>query len=150
MSFFLRAYREADWPALLDLWIESWSFTRPDIDFAARGPWLQGLFARAAQEGGRIVVAQDEQGPIGFVLFVPARQWLEQIVVRPRAFGSGAARALLRQAKRSCPKGLGLDVNADNPRALALYRSEGFAQTGEGRNPLSGLPIVILRWTPAG
>ncbi len=148
MSFWLRRHEQRDWPALLTLWIESWTATRPDIDFSVRAPWLAELFARSAKEGAQIFVAEDEQGLLGFALFDPARKWLEQIAVAPRALGSGAAQALIGQAKRACPDGFGLDVNADNFRALAFYRSEGFVQTGEGENPLSGLPIVILHWTP--
>ena len=148
MSFALRRYRENDWPEALALWIESWTFSRPEIDFSARAPWLAALFARSLAEGARLVVAEDASGLLGFVVFDPARKWLDQIVVRPGAFGSGAARALLAYAKSLCPEGLGLDVNADNFRALGFYAREGFVRTGEGVNPLSDLPIVVLRWTP--
>jgi len=148
MSFWLRPYKDADWPELLALWIESWTVTRPDIDFSARAPWLAELFQRSGDEGSMIVVAEDEKGLLGFVLFNRAQKWLEQIAVSPRAFGSGAAQALICEAKSACPDGFGLDVNADNERALSFYRSEGFVRTGEGKNPLSGLPIVALRWAP--
>jgi putative acetyltransferase len=149
MSFALRRYRENDWPALLALWIESWTEARPDIDFSTRAPWLAELFASSLGAGAMIFVAEDEKGLAGFVLFDPERKWLEQIAVASRAQGSGAARALIGCAKAACPKGFGLDVNADNFRALAFYRREGFVRTGEGENPLSGLPKVILNWTPA-
>jgi putative acetyltransferase len=144
----LRPYREIDWPAILALWVATWSLARPEIDFSARAPWLAELFAHALARGARIVVAEEASGPAGFVLYEPARGWLEQIAVHPRALGSGAARALIREAKAQCPQGVGLDVNADNVRALAFYRSEGFQCVGEGHNPLSGLPTVTLRWTP--
>ena len=148
MSFLLRPYEDADWPALLALWIESWTVTRPDIDFSARAPWLAELFKRSRADGDQIVVAEDESGLLGFVLFSPAKKWLEQIAVSPRAFGSGVAQALIGKAKSACPDGFGLDVNADNERALGFYRGEGFLRAGEGKNPLSGLPIVTLRWGP--
>ena len=148
MSFLLRPYEDADGPALLALWIESWTATRPDIDFSARAPWLAELFVSSLAAGARIVVAEDAQGIVGFVLFDPTRKWLEQIAVASRGKGSGAAQALIGQAKSACPDGFGLDVNADNERALGFYRGEGFVRTGEGKNPLSGLPIVALRWTP--
>ena len=148
MKIVLRPYEDSDWPAVLALWIESWTATRSDIDFAARAPWLAELFAKSQAEGAQIIVASNKKGVLGFVLFDLTKKWLEQIAVAPRAFGSGAAQALLGSAKAACPEGLGLDVNADNFRALAFYRCEGFIQTSEGRNPLSGLPIVALRWTP--
>jgi putative acetyltransferase len=148
MTAALRAYRESDWPQVLALWVETWSLARPEIDFVARAPWLADLFARSLAQGAQVEVAEDAEGLLGFVLFAPARAWLEQIAVHPRALGSGVARQLIQRAKNACPAGLGLDVNADNARALAFYRREGFARVGEGRNPLSGLPILSLRWTP--
>jgi putative acetyltransferase len=148
MKVSLRPYRDEDWPDVLALWIETWTLARPDIDFAARAPWLANLFAVSAARGADIVVAEDSEGPIGFVLYDPARGWLEQIAVHPRALGTGAAQKLILHAKRACPEGIGLDVNADNFRALAFYHGEGFVQTGEGKNPRSGLPIKTLRWTP--
>ncbi len=62
MSFVLRPYEDADWPALLALWIESWTATRPGIDFSARAPWLAELFQRSGNEGAQIVVAEDQRG----------------------------------------------------------------------------------------
>jgi putative acetyltransferase len=150
MSFWLRPYADADWPALRALWIESWTVTRPEIDFSARAPWLAELFKTSRADGAQIVVAEDEKGLLGFVLFNRAKKWLEQIAVSPRAFSSGAAQALIGEAKIACPDGFGLDVNADNKRALAFYRGEGFFRTGEGKNPLSGLPVIALRWAPEG
>ncbi|MDI9848609.1 GNAT family N-acetyltransferase [Rhodoblastus sp. 17X3] len=148
MTVSLRPYRDKDWPAVLALWIETWTLARPEIDFAARAPWLGTLFADSAARGAHIVVAEDGEGLIGFVLYEPARSWLEQIAVHPRALGTGAAQKLIRHAKQACPEGFGLDVNADNSRALAFYHGEGFELVGAGTNPLSGLPVLSLRWTP--
>lgn len=148
MKFSLRPYREADWPELSALWIETWSRARPEIDFAARAPWLADLFDQSLGKGARIVVAEGKKGLLGFVLFDPDAQWLEQIAVHPRAFGSGAAQALIQHAKESCPEGIGLEVNADNLRALAFYHCEGFERVGAGRKSMAGLPTLALRWTP--
>jgi putative acetyltransferase len=144
----LRLYSESDWPELLALWIATWTQARPEIDFSARAAWLGNLFASSLGEGADIVIAEDEAGLLGFVLFDPNRRWLEQIAVHPRALGGGAARALIARAKALCPDGIGLSVNADNSRALAFYHAEGFVRESEGFNPLSGLPIYSLRWTP--
>jgi putative acetyltransferase len=142
----LRPFRDADWPELLALWIAAWSFARTDIDFRARAPWLADLFARSAEAGAEITVAEDAAGLAGFVLFDANRRWLEQIAVHPRAQGAGVARALISRAKTVCENGLALSVNADNFRALAFYAREGFVPEAEGVNPLSGLPILQLRW----
>jgi ribosomal protein S18 acetylase RimI-like enzyme len=148
MSVALRPYEEKDWPALLALWVETWSLSRPEIDFAERADWLAELIEQSLEEGARLVVAEDSLGLSGFVLYVPARGWLEQIAVAPRALGSGAAQVLIAEARQACRAGLGLEVNADNLRALAFYRAEGFLPVAEGRNPLSGLPTLTLAWEP--
>ncbi len=129
-------------------WVESWRLAMPHIDFAARVPWLIATIEEQCAAGARALVAEDAQGVLGFVLFDPRRAWLEQIAVAPRGLGGGASRALLGAAKQACPNGFGLDVNADNSRALTFYRREGLVKTGEGVNPRSGLPTVAMRWTP--
>ena len=60
--------------------------------------------------------------------------WLEDLYVRDEARGSGVGRLLTeevlrRAAERGCAR-VELDVNTENPPALALYRSLGF-QTGK-------------------
>ena len=60
--------------------------------------------------------------------------WLEDLYVRDEARGGGVGRALVeevlrRAAERGCAR-VELDVNTDNPPALALYRSLGF-ETGK-------------------
>nr|WP_246664589.1 GNAT family N-acetyltransferase [Rhodoblastus acidophilus] len=131
------------------VWVAAWTKARSDIDFSARAKWLEDVFARSADEGAQVVVAEDE-GIVGFVLFDPVRRWLEQIAVAPLAQGRGVARALMAQVKAACPEGLALAVNVDNLRALAFYASEGFVRDANGVNPLSGLPTCELRWTPEG
>lgn len=56
--------------------------------------------------------------------------WLEDLYIRPEARGSGLGRALTqavidRARERGCRR-VELDVNSENPAALALYRSLGF------------------------
>jgi ribosomal protein S18 acetylase RimI-like enzyme len=60
--------------------------------------------------------------------------WLEDLYVRDEARGSGVGRALTeavleRARARGCAR-VELDVNTENPAALALYRSLGF-ETGK-------------------
>ena len=70
--------------------------------------------------------------------------WLEDLYVRDEARGSGLGRALTeavltRAAERGCRR-VELDVNTENPAALALYRSLGF-DTGK----LGGQDLFMRR-----
>lgn len=137
-------------PEVVDLWVASWAKARPDIDFEARRPWLVDRLAEHGANGVRIRVAFSETGDaMGFVTLDPATGWLDQIAVHPDVWGAGIAEALLDEARRLAPGRIGLDVNADNDRAVAFYRRQGFVTVGEGENPRSGLPTLILEWRPA-
>lgn len=62
--------------------------------------------------------------------------WLEDLFVDEAARGSGLGRALVeatleRARERGCRR-VELDVNSENPPALALYRSLGFATGKDG------------------
>jgi ribosomal protein S18 acetylase RimI-like enzyme len=66
--------------------------------------------------------------------------WLEDLFVEEHARRSGLGRALVRAAldrarERGCRR-VELDVNTENPPALALYRSLGFQTGKEGGQDL--------------
>lgn len=144
------AYVPAHGAEVIDLWVASWARTMPEIDFEARRPWIADRLAEAGEKGVAVRVAFSEVGDaMGFVMIDPATGWLDQIAVHPAFWGAGVAEALIDAARRISPTRIGLDVNADNPRAVAFYRRQGFAVTGEGRNPRSGLPTLVLEWRPA-
>lgn len=143
-------YDPAHLPEIVDLWVASWAKTMPEIDFEARRPWLIGRIGEALAAGTAVRVAFVATGEIaGFVLIDPATGWLDQIAVHPDWWGVGIAEALLDAARRVSPERIGLDVNADNPRAVAFYEKQGFARVGEGKNPRSGLPTLVLEWRPS-
>jgi putative acetyltransferase len=82
----------------------------------------------------------------GFVMIDTATGYLDQIAVRPDLWGAGLAEALIGEARRLSPDKVVLDVNADNPRAVAFYRRLGFREIGQGVNPRSGLATLKLEW----
>jgi putative acetyltransferase len=146
-SITIRQANASDHPALLDLWVASWSATYPEINFDARRQWFLAHLAALANSGSLTLVAiTGLNAPAGFVLFDPSSGWLDQLAVGPDGFGTGIARQLLDAAKRLTRGQLALDVNADNKRALAFYAREGFRQTGEGINPNSGAPTIAMAW----
>jgi len=85
---------------------------------------------------------------IGFVTVDPKTLYLDQLVVAPESWGAGVGEVLIVEAKRISPRGLDLDVNTDNARAIAFYGKHGFAITGAGKNPISGKPIHRMSWRP--
>ena len=138
-------------PEIADLWVASWLKTLPEIDFEARRPWLVDHLQAARRAGAVIRVAVVMTGDVvGFVLIDPATGYLDQIAVHPAQWGAGIAEALIAEAQRLSPEKIVLDVNADNPRAVAFYARQGFREIGRGMNPRSGLPTLKLEWRAAG
>ncbi len=133
-------------PVLADLWVEAWAAAYPAIDFAARRGWLLDRLARMEAEGTRILVAEVGGSPAGFVTVGP-EGWIDQMLVGLGQQGRGVAAALMAAAKEASPSGLDLDVNADNGRAIAFYRREGFVTTGHRLNE-QGRPIDLMAWRP--
>ncbi len=147
----LRALEPSDVDGLADLWVASWKTTGLGIDFDARRDWLVGRLGELAKEGAAILVGVDAQGrPAGFVTIDPTNGYVDQLCVAPNDFGGGLARALLDEAKRRAPGVVDLNVNVDNPRACRFYEREGFLAVGVGTSPLSGLPMLHLRWRAGG
>jgi putative acetyltransferase len=131
---------------LADLWVEAWTVAYPAIDFAARRGWLLDRLNRMEAEGTRILVAEVEGAPAGFVTVGP-EGWIDQMLVGLGHQGRGVAAALMAAAKTASPTGLTLDVNADNGRAIAFYRRQGFVTTGHRLNA-QGRPVDLMAWQP--
>jgi len=135
---------------LIELWLAAWAATYPQIDFETRRDWFSEHLALLEAQGCTILAARDEPGKLaGFVIFNRVSGWLDQLAVRPDAFGAGIARQLMSEAKGLSPGFLQLDVNADNARAVAFYEREGFRRAGQGVNPNSGAPTLSMEWRQA-
>ncbi|HXW40009.1 MAG TPA: GNAT family N-acetyltransferase [Xanthobacteraceae bacterium] len=144
----LRAYSAADEDACIALWLKSWQAAYPDIDFAARLEWWRQRWREQLVPAATIVVAEADGAASGFVTVDPGSGYVDQLVVAPQRWRSGVGTALIEQAKRIAPRGLTLDVNIDNARAIGFYRRCGFAITGAGQNPISGRPVHRMSWRP--
>ena len=135
---------------MLDLWVESWTATMPDIDFTARREWFAAHLDMLRATGARVIGACDPDDALfGFVAIDPSTRVLDQLVVARRAFGKGVAALLIAEARRLCPDRIALSVNAANARARRFYAREGFVVTGESVNARSGLPTLIMEWRAA-
>jgi putative acetyltransferase len=143
----LRPYRDGDLEPALDLWRRAWDAAMPEIDFSARMDWWRDRWTKKVVPGNRIVVAEADGSLAGFVV-IDDRGYLDQIVAAPGSWGDGTAKLLLDEAKRLSPRGISLDVNQNNLRAVRFYEREGFVRAGEGKNSLSGKPTFRYEWTP--
>lgn len=143
----LRAYREADEDAAIELWRRTWQQAYPSIDFAARVAWWRERWRNELVPNAAIVVAEQRGALIGFVT-IDGKGYLDQLVVAPEQWGSSLATALVDEAKRLSPDGVSLLVNKDNVRAIRFYERNGFMHAGEDINPTSGRPVLRMAWKP--
>jgi putative acetyltransferase len=147
-GFTLRAYAARDEDASVALWLRTWQAAYPELNFAERLDWWRERWRTELLATADVVVAETGDAMIGFVTVDPSTLYLDQIVVAPEFWGSGVGAALLEEAKRLSPRGLDLDVNTDNARAIRFYAKCGFVITGAGKNPISGKPVHRMSWRP--
>lgn len=148
LRFRIVAFVSANLSEATDLWVEAWARTMPDLDFQARRAWFVAHIAQMRDRGAEFICAfdADDGHMAGFITHEKPGQ-IDQFAVAARDWGSGAAAALLDEAKRLSAGGsLMLDVNQDNPRAVRFYEREGFNRVGEGRNQSSGLATWRYEW----
>ncbi len=144
----LRRYRQSDEDAAVTLWLRSWQAAYPQLDFIARLDWWRQRWRDELLRTADVVIAEDAGIMIGFVTIDPQTLYLDQIVVAPEHWRSGIGAVLLEEARRISPRGLDLDVNVDNARAIAFYKKHGFTIAGPGKNPISGKPVHRMSWRP--
>jgi putative acetyltransferase len=143
----LRPYRDADEDAAIALWQRTWQLAYPSIDFAARVVWWRTRWRDQLVPFARIMVAERGGDLLGFVT-IDDVGYLDQLVVGPEAWGSAVGTALIKEAKRLSPQRIELLVNDDNARAIGFYRKHGFRDAGTDINPVSGRPVLRMRWEP--
>lgn len=140
-----------NWRSVVDLWVEAWAKTMPQIDFEARRDWLISQRSAYARDGTRVRVALDRmsEGVQGAITLRPRDGYIDQLVVASQNWGGGVAQALIGDAMRLSPRMLYLFVNQANARAVAFYEKVGFQRMTESVNADSGLPTWRYQWAPA-
>jgi len=136
----LRPGTAEDHTALLDLWLRSVRATHTfltEADIRALHPLvrdhaLPALELWALEEDGRL---------IGWMGLDGAK--LEALFIDPDHAGKGHGRRLVGHA-RALKGPLTLDVNEQNPRAVAFYRRLGFRVTGRSDLDGQGRPFPLL------
>lgn len=144
MNAHIRPGTTADHPALLAIWLEAVRATHTFLNEAD----VQGLLPVVRDEAlphlALWVLCDDQGAPAGFMGLAGAS--VEALFIAPRWFRRGGGRQLLAHA-RGLHGALSVDVNEQNPEALAFYRANGFQIVG--RSPLDGggrpFPLIHLR-----
>ena len=150
MILAIHAPSEADFPDMLRLWERSVRATHHFLnedDIAAIRPEVAAAFAAAASLGLALRVTRDADGRAsGFAGSLDGK--LEMLFIDPDHAGRGLGRALLERAVAECGV-RAVDVNEDNPAALAFYRRMGFEPTGRSARDGAGRPFPLRHLTLA-
>ncbi|WP_392567068.1 GNAT family N-acetyltransferase [Utexia brackfieldae] len=137
----IRPFQPQDTDELMQVWHRSVKAThhflsQQDIDFyfaEIRDKYLSAM---------DIYVAVDSAKQIsGFIGWTP--QHIEMLFVDSRCFRQGIGKQLLEFALSQHPK-LSIDVNEQNPSALAFYLAQGFVVKGRNELDSCGHPFPII------
>lgn len=136
----IRRAREEDHPVLLAIWLRAVRATHAFLAEAdiqelhplVRDHALPALELWALEEGGAILGWMGLDGPK-----------LEALFIDPEHAGKGHGRRLVEHA-RALKGPLTLDVNEQNPGAVAFYRRLGFKITGRSDLDGQGRPFPLL------
>ena len=134
----IRDAAEADLPALRDIFNDAVLNTTAIwmdnvVDLANRQAW----FAARAQQGYPILVAENADGEVvGYASFGDWRPFdgfchtvEHSVYIRADQRGKGIGKQLITHAK-TFGSPLTVDVNEQNPQALAFYKRQGFRIVG--------------------
>lgn len=137
----VRAVTEDDFRAVCGLLAE---LGRPSVGDATHEACRAGFLADLADDAADHLLAVDDRGePIGFLSLHYRRRlnhaseeaWIPDLIVRERARGTGAGRALLAEAerrarRRGCHR-LALESGYARTRAHGVYVAAGMADAGK-------------------
>ncbi|MGA7436553.1 MAG: acetyltransferase [Luteibacter sp.] len=130
-----------DREALLSLWLRSVRATHTflsETDIVALIP--------AVRDGALVmlevwVLADHDDRPLGFMGLDGAK--LEALFIDPAHTGNGGGTKLVAHA-RQLKGALTVDVNEQNPDALAFYVAQGFRATGRSETDGEGRPFPLI------
>lgn len=140
----IRAATLADLDAVMEIEnetfpVDAWSRAAMSEEFSSPHGWY--------------IVDVEESQIVGYAgLRAPTRAVdadVQTIAVREGFRGTGRGRALLRamiaEARARGAREVFLDVRDDNPAAIGLYESEGFAQIGTRPHYYPGADAVVMK-----
>lgn len=129
-----------DYTALVGIWERSVRATHDFLDEAAISEIKSALVPGYFPNVGLYAVTSDNDSPAGFIGLCADR--IEMLFVDSDVRGRGYGSALIEFARE-----LGVtkvDVNEQNPQALAFYQAKGFRIIGRDETDEAGRPYPIL------
>ncbi|MBN9221615.1 MAG: GNAT family N-acetyltransferase [Mesorhizobium sp.] len=162
---FVRTAGDRDLAAIRALLVETWHATYDAIYGAERvtaitDEWhsIASLKARLTKPNSEFLVADDGKriGGVAFAESVDDGRTiaLKQLYVLPDLQGRGIGGMLLDEVIESFPeaRGIRLEVEAQNTRAVAFYEANGFVRSGDAGEHAgaSGEPTLVYRRALAG
>jgi len=142
----IRPARPDDADHLLDMWLASVRATHTfltEADVQALLPVVRDEALPALE----VWVLVDGGVPIGFAGLDGAA--LEALFLHPEHVGRGGGRLLVEHA-RALKGPLTVDVNEQNPKALAFYEALGFEVVGRSDTDSRGRPFPLLHLRESG
>lgn len=137
----VRAATPADHPELVRIWRRAVEATHAFLT-SADVDEIEHEVRTAALPALAVTVAQREDGtPVGWIGVHGDR--VEALFVDPSAHRLGVGSALLATATDGLAQ-VELDVNEQNPSALAFYERHGFVRTGRSDRDGQGRPFPLL------
>jgi GNAT superfamily N-acetyltransferase len=158
----LRAAQPSDIPALLEITVQGFDTYREFAPPGWRMPGFGSLGDRVLDEEAWWWVAEEDEGPVGHALMIPAARSREpvddprlghvvQLFVRPSHWGRGVATALhaamVEEAPRRGFEELRLFTPSGQGRARGFYEREGWRLLREWLDAPLGFPVVEYRRT---
>ncbi len=144
----VRAATPDDYPALADLWFDSWMSIgiANDTDLPRDG--VRARFYEEVKARWRLLVAEEDGILWGLMALVQSESRIDQIFVAPAAKGSGIGRLLLDHAKSEFPNGVVLVTHTENVRARAFYEHHGFVIERTEDDPVHRREKCHYAWRP--
>lgn len=143
-SFAIRALREEDLPAVLEIWLSS---NLQAHDFIPEKYWRGNLpMVRQMLPQAQVLVCEDEGKILGFSGIDNGH--IEGIFVDAPMRSRGIGKALLNEWKRRFPT-LTLCVYEKNKGALAFYLREGFSKVCLQQDEVTGEMEYAMVWRGA-
>lgn len=143
----IRKAQEGDYRVLIQIWEQSVRATHHFLSEQDIQTLLPIVRDQAFPNLEVWVLCDDAAGPIGFMGLDGNK--LEALFISPASFRRGYGKVMLEHARKL--KGpLQVDVNEQNPGAVAFYLSNGFRQAGRSATDSLGLPFPLLHLNEDG